>query len=180
MFNWQIAARMLNTASLFMCFGMGVCIKTLSMSGAFAGLLWGYSEGQRGNWQFIWAVVLLGAVYAAVLGAISGFVWGSGVFYLIGLWRGMRPGDNPEHEVDRCCDAARCAAFYCGVAAFLTGLPIVLWQVPLQVIKGWFGVVYYSSLFLILGNLLGVAVGALSPGSIERVREIIKSSMRRA
>ena len=106
MFNWQIAARMLNTASLFMCFGMGVCIKKLSMSGAFAGLLLGYSEGQRGNWQFIWAVVLLGAVYGAVLGAISGFVWGSGVFYLIGLWRGMRPGDNPEHEVDRCCDAA--------------------------------------------------------------------------
>jgi hypothetical protein len=135
-----------------------------------------------------WSLPLSSFVYAG-WGAILGALVSLPSFAVAGFLRGAAPRDAQHDELIRACAAARFASLICAVAGFFSGpLLSFLTLVPLWVFwpiatcaepQDIAGLTLGGALSgVLLGNVLGIWLGALFPGSVEAAREKSRAAQK--
>jgi hypothetical protein len=112
-----------------------------------------------------WSLPLSSFVYAG-WGAILGALVSLPSFAVAGFLRGAAPRDAQHDELIRACAAARFASLICAVAGFFSG-PLLSFLTLGGALSG-----------VLLGNVLGIWLGALFPGSVEAAREKSRAAQK--
>ncbi len=133
------------------------------------------------------APFVLNGLFGAGLGAIIGAMIALPLFAVVGVLRGAAPLDSQRDELFRACAMARRAALICGGAGLCSGpLLSFLIQVPLWAIGPLAAtntapreLLFGGALSgLVLGNVVGLWLGALCPATVEDASAAFAENVR--
>ena len=175
MLSWHVMSRMLATALYFALCGAFGCALFL-VAHAFVIvliLLTGNVISVTGltlptSNQGAQITIYFGVVMFTGVGFLFGFASGAVIFFIAGLMHGAQPIENLPKSFKRSFHAALWAALCCGWAGALTGVAFVA-VMNLHMFPGF-------TYGLAAGNFVGIAIGAFSPGTVERARDALKAA----